>query len=95
MLTLRGTRLCYSLAATEGVAMTETGERAIFDIMFRHLEVTERLLGNFIDLVSSIRQSPAIANLLPASFPTLPALQELRSSTSSLRERVQSTLDLR
>ena len=75
--------------------MTETGERAIFDIMFRHLEVTEKLLGNFIDLVSSMREGPAIGNLLPASFPKTQALQELRSSTSSLREQVQSTLDLR
>jgi hypothetical protein len=76
--------------------MAETGERALLDILSQHLEVTQKLLGNFIDLVWAIRHSPDISNRLPtAELPKLPALQELRTSTSELLGRVQSTLDLK
>ena len=75
--------------------MAETGERALLAILSQHLEATQKLVESFISLVSAIRHSD-ISNRLPtAELPKIQELQELRSSTSELLERVRSTLDLR
>jgi hypothetical protein len=73
-------------------AMTsiESGEQALLRILSSHLEITEKLLFDHIQLAILVRQQmPQVVD----NFLELPELKELRTSTSQLRQRVQSMLD--
>jgi hypothetical protein len=72
-------------------AMTsiESGEQALLRILSSHLEITEKLLFDHIQLAILVRQQmPQVVD----NFLELPKLEELRSSTTQLRQRVQSML---
>jgi hypothetical protein len=72
-------------------AMTsiESGEQALLRILSSHLEITEKLLFDHIQLAILVRrQMPQVVD----NFLELPKLEELRTSTTQLRQRVQSML---
>src|SRR6266849_2021015 len=71
-------------------AMTtiESGEQALLKILSAHLEVTEKLLEDYLRLVAAVRQQRETG----LSIQQIPKLRELHTSTSQLRQRVQSTL---
>jgi hypothetical protein len=67
----------------------ESGEQALLRILSSHLEITEKLLFDHIQLAILVRQQmPQVVD----NFLELPKLEELRTSTSQLRQRVQSML---
>jgi len=68
----------------------ESGEQALLKILSTHLEVTEKLLEDYLRLVAAVRQQREIVGGL--SGQQIPNLRELHTSTSQLRQRVQSML---
>jgi len=66
----------------------ESGEQALLKILSAHLEVTEKLLEDYLRLVAAVRQQRETG----LSGQQIPNLRELRTSTSQLRQRVQSML---